>query len=252
MNSYEKILGEVQDLDGAICSAFVDGGSGMVIASVGSGVDIELAAAGNAEVIRAKRKTIEQLRLNDEINDILITTGTQYHLLYLCKAIRNVFIYAVFNRDDANPALIRRTLADIEANLLSLLFDDQKSMLQGLNVKTALDAHAAWRDLLRGAISGDRQERVTVETASSDRQCELGEWIYETGVKVFGSMPEFQHLVKTHAHFHQCAGHVLTTFKEKGVAAASSELDEEFQKVSTSVQKDLVRFFTTASASVSV
>jgi len=247
MNSYEKVLTQIQELDGAVCSAFVDSSSGMVIASIGSGIDMELAAAGNADVIRAKQRTMGQLKLNDEIGDILVTTGSQYHLLYLCKGIKDLFIYAVFKRDGANLAFIRRNLADIEASLISLLFDDQKSNLQGLNVKTALDAHSAWRDRLRSAIANDgAYERVSPETASSDRRCPLGAWIYETGADAFGKMSEFQHLVKTHAHFHSCAGHVLTTLKERGGDAATAELNDSFQKASVMVQQDLVRFFTTA------
>ncbi len=243
MNTYEKILDNIQQLDGAMCSAFVDSSSGMVIASAGSGVDIELAAAGNSDVIRAKRKTIDQLRLDDEIGDILITTGTQYHILYPCKGIDNAFIYAVFKRDGANLALIRRTLTDIEASLVSLLFDDKGGSLEGLNVKTALDAHAAWRDRLRNTIVGDSKESVSIPVASSDRECMLGKWIYETGIGAYGKVPEFKHLVKTHADFHNCAGHVLSTLNSDGADAANNELNGEFQKASTTVQKDLVRFF---------
>ena len=68
-------------LDGAMCAAVVDSTSGMMLGSIGSGVDLEVAAAGNTEVIRAKMKTMRSLGLNDIIEDVLITLGKQYHIL---------------------------------------------------------------------------------------------------------------------------------------------------------------------------
>ena len=68
-------------LDGAMCAAVVDSASGMMLGSAGSGVDLEVAAAGNTEVIRAKMKTAASLNLNDGIEDILISLGKAYHIM---------------------------------------------------------------------------------------------------------------------------------------------------------------------------
>ncbi|MDO9352299.1 MAG: hypothetical protein Q7T55_01300, partial [Solirubrobacteraceae bacterium] len=75
MATIKQSLEELMTADGAMCAAVVDSGSGMMLGSAGSGVDLEVAAAGNTEVVRAKLKTMRQLGLNDVIDDILITLG---------------------------------------------------------------------------------------------------------------------------------------------------------------------------------
>ena len=71
MASIQESLNGLMGIDGAMCAAVVDSGSGMLLGSIGSGVDLELAAAGNTEVVRAKLKTMKSLGLNDKIDDIL-------------------------------------------------------------------------------------------------------------------------------------------------------------------------------------
>ena len=65
--SPKELLNQLMQTEGAMCAALVDYNSGMLLESVGSGLDLELAAAGNTEVVRAKMKTMKSLNLNDDI-----------------------------------------------------------------------------------------------------------------------------------------------------------------------------------------
>jgi hypothetical protein len=118
----ETALKEAMSIEGATGAALVDWDSGMALGTLGGGkyLDLDLAAAGNTEVIRAKMRTVESLRLNDEVEDILITLGTQYHLIRLLgktDGAHNLFLYLVLDRSKANLALARHHLKRIEADL---------------------------------------------------------------------------------------------------------------------------------------
>jgi len=103
--------------DGAMCAAVVDHESGMMLGSIGSGVDLEVAAAGNTEVVRAKAKTMRSLGLNDVIEDILITLGKQYHLIRPSSRKEGAFVYFVLEKSKANLALARRKMQETDKNL---------------------------------------------------------------------------------------------------------------------------------------
>jgi len=118
----EAALKEAMNIDGAVGASIVDWESGMALGSVGGGkyLDLDVAAAGNTEVIRAKMRTMESLRLDDAIEDILITLGKQYHLIRLLKNSRNeqgLFLYLVLDRQKANLALARHSLKRIEGDI---------------------------------------------------------------------------------------------------------------------------------------
>lgn len=117
MANLNESLQDLMTLDGALCAAAVDYNSGMLLGSIGSGVDLELAAAGNTEVVRAKMKTMKSLGLNDSIEDILITLGRQYHILRPAEKINGIFIYYVLDSSRANLALARRKIADVESKM---------------------------------------------------------------------------------------------------------------------------------------
>ncbi len=118
----ETALKEAMSIEGATGTALVDWDSGMALGTLGGGkyLDLDLAAAGNTEVIRAKMRTVESLRLNDQVEDILITLNTQYHLIRLLRnsdGAHNLFLYLVLDRAKANLALARHHLKRIEAEL---------------------------------------------------------------------------------------------------------------------------------------
>lgn len=103
--------------DGALCAAVVDGSSGMLMGSAGSGMDMELAAAGNTEVVRAQLKTMRMLNLNEPIDDILSTLGQCYHIIRPVVAHQGVFFYVVLDKQRSNLALARRKVQEVEKAL---------------------------------------------------------------------------------------------------------------------------------------
>jgi hypothetical protein len=119
----DTALKEAMTIDGALGVSLVDWDSGMALGSLGGGkyLDLEVAAAGNTEVVRAKMRTMESLRINDTIEDILITLSKQYHLIRLLKNSQNeqgLFLYLVLDRAKSNLALARHNLKRIEADLV--------------------------------------------------------------------------------------------------------------------------------------
>ncbi len=117
MNNAKAIVEELlSSVDGALVTAIVDD-SGMLLASAGSGLDVELAAAGNSEVVRAKLRTMKSLEINDEIQDILITLNKQYHIIRPTAKYEGVFLYVVLDRARGNLALARRQVLQQEGLL---------------------------------------------------------------------------------------------------------------------------------------
>lgn len=104
-------------IDGAIAAALVDYQSGMCLAKLGDGLDLDLAAAGNTEVVKAKLKTMESLGMRKGIEDILITLGNQYHLIRLIPSHPGLFLYLVLDKVRGNLALARYKLTDVERAL---------------------------------------------------------------------------------------------------------------------------------------
>ncbi|MEV5086617.1 hypothetical protein AB0N18_01485 [Streptomyces griseoincarnatus] len=111
MTSVERALG----------AAVVDYSSGMALGTLGGGKDLDLtvAAAGNTDVIRAKVRTMELLGLSGQIEDILITLESQYHLIRLVtgRSGNGLFLYLVLDKSRSNLAMARHQLKRVEEQL---------------------------------------------------------------------------------------------------------------------------------------
>jgi len=119
MANYKDSLSKLDTIDGFIGACLCDSESGMVLATEGGGsLNLEVAGATNSEVVRAKRKAAKALGLKDDIEDILITLGKQYHMIRPLKNKPNVFFYVALDRSRANLGMARITLADVERELV--------------------------------------------------------------------------------------------------------------------------------------
>ena len=122
MANIETSLKEAMGIEGAIGVALVDYTSGLTLGVLGGSptLDMNVAAAGNTDVVRAKVRTLEMLGLTDSIEDILITLDTQYHLIRLLQARRGseaLFLYLALSKSRANLGLARHQLRRIESDL---------------------------------------------------------------------------------------------------------------------------------------
>ena len=119
MANAKETLPKLMEIDGCIGCCIVDSNSGMMLGASGGGaMNLEVAAAGNTEVVRSKRKTMKALALNDQIEDMLITLNKQYHLIRPLSTNDALFIYVVLDKSKANLAMARHQLTAIEKDLV--------------------------------------------------------------------------------------------------------------------------------------
>jgi hypothetical protein len=116
----DESLKEAMEIKGAIGAALVDYTSGMTLGTAGgNGINLDVAAAGNTEVVRAKQAVMKELGIKGGIEDILITLDKQLHLIRLMDTDRGdgLFIYLALNKEQANLAMARHQLGAIEKHL---------------------------------------------------------------------------------------------------------------------------------------
>jgi predicted regulator of Ras-like GTPase activity (Roadblock/LC7/MglB family) len=119
MANAKESLPKLLEIEGCLGACIVDSNSGMTLgAAGGTTVDLEIAAAGNTEVVRAKRRTMKALNLNDGIEDMLITLGRAYHLIRPLASNDALFIYLVLDKSKSNLAMARIQLRQIEKDLV--------------------------------------------------------------------------------------------------------------------------------------
>ena len=117
MSSVTDSIKTLLSIDGATAAAIVDSNSGMVLGKDGTGVNLDLAAAGNTEVVRAKLKTMKALGIKGGIEDILITLDNQYHVIRPSATKEGLFIYLVLDKSKANLAMARYKVTEVEQTM---------------------------------------------------------------------------------------------------------------------------------------
>ncbi|NVJ61618.1 MAG: roadblock/LC7 domain-containing protein [Gammaproteobacteria bacterium] len=111
-------ISQLKDLDGFVGGCLVDSDTGLILGKEGEdNFDLNTAAAGNTEVVKAKRKTMKALGIPGGIEDILITLDSQYHLIRLLKSNSAIFLYVVIDKAKGSLGMARAIAKKVEESL---------------------------------------------------------------------------------------------------------------------------------------
>ncbi len=119
MTTPNEAVQAAMKIDGAKASALVDLETGMTLATAGSGIDLEVAGAGNTEVLRAKMRVMDSTGIEGPIEDMMIILKDQFHIIHPLTAVtgQGLFLYLALEKDKANLAMARRQLENIEKSI---------------------------------------------------------------------------------------------------------------------------------------
>ncbi|MGH1349165.1 MAG: hypothetical protein ACRBN8_46980 [Nannocystales bacterium] len=98
------------DVTGFLGAALVDHESGMALGTVGTGLNLDVAAAGNTDVVRSKLRVMKELQIDGGIEDILITLTGQLHLIRPIG--ETLFLYLAIDRKQGNLGMARHIMAN--------------------------------------------------------------------------------------------------------------------------------------------
>jgi methyl-accepting chemotaxis protein len=82
--------------------------------------------------------------------------------------------------------------------------------------------HVAWRTRLNDFLEG--KPSMTGEEAASHKACDLGKWLYSSGMIKYGEMPEMQELEKIHIELHSTVKNILSLKQSGNISAEKEEL----------------------------
>jgi len=122
VSNVKESLKQALEIQGAFATALVDYHSGMTLGTAGtdSVFDLEIAAAGFSDLVRAELNVMQKLGVSDQVEDVIVTLSTQYHLGRPVSAPHGegTFVYLALSREHANLAMARRELRHVERQLL--------------------------------------------------------------------------------------------------------------------------------------
>jgi len=92
-------------------------------------------------------------------------------------------------------------------------------------------AHRSWRLKLRSFLDG--REDIDPGKLASHRDCELGEWVYGSGMGAYSHLQEMQQLEPKHQDMHALVKQVV----ELQHAGKSSQAEQAFSTVCAEAEK---------------
>lgn len=109
---------QLKRIKGLIVLALIDAYDGSILEYFGDEFfNIDLAAAGVANLLSYQRQLMAELDSNDYLEGVLVTMRDQYHIVTPLETNHTLFLYAVLDRTDTNLAFARYEIQQVERNL---------------------------------------------------------------------------------------------------------------------------------------
>jgi predicted regulator of Ras-like GTPase activity (Roadblock/LC7/MglB family) len=108
-------------LDGLLGCAVVDATTGLVLAQENRDdrpVDMNLAAAACAQVLRAHRQASRTMGLPDQIDEVMTSAGPRQQVMRTLSRYPDLFLVALLDKHRTNLAMVRFQLMEIERGLV--------------------------------------------------------------------------------------------------------------------------------------
>ena len=119
-----RALASMLTLDGLLGCAIVDATTGLVLAretrETGDTrpVDMNLAGAACAQVLRAHRQAARSMGLPEPVDEIMISAGPRQQVIRMLSRYPDLFLAALLDKQRTNLALVRFQLMEIERGLV--------------------------------------------------------------------------------------------------------------------------------------
>ena len=115
----ELDLSKLHEISGFLGACVVDTNSRSTLSSIqfGETIDMDVAGAANTDVVKAMYNEMNSLGVDDELEDILISLGDQYHLIRPVADHPDYFVYVAVDRATANLAMARSKVREIESTI---------------------------------------------------------------------------------------------------------------------------------------
>lgn len=115
-----RALTEMLRTDGLLGCAVVDSVSGFVLAREqrdAMPVDLDVAAAACAQVLRAQRQAARSMGLAEPVEELIVIAGARQQVLRVVAKSPDLFLFALLDKQRTNLALARFRLMEAEKNL---------------------------------------------------------------------------------------------------------------------------------------
>ena len=119
--SAKQALAGMLALDGLIGCAVVDSTTGLVLAREmrdEPAVDMDLAAAACAQVLRAHRQAARSMGLGEQVDEVMTSAGARQQVMRTVSRHPELFLVALLDKQRTNLALVRYQLMEVERGLV--------------------------------------------------------------------------------------------------------------------------------------